>query len=197
MHFEQLDGAGLVRFHDRGLEAGIRPPPDEGLWHWIAVNHACNAQLWTEEDRARRTDVPDAEIVRCKRAIDRHNQQRNDAVEQIDLRLLAALEGVAARADARLHSETPGAMIDRLSILALKIRHMRLASMHHDAGAAHVMRCSAKVERLMLQRSDLCGCLDALLDELRAGRAIFREYRQFKMYNDPALNPWLRQAATA
>jgi hypothetical protein len=200
MDLRALRAERLVAYHDRavageaedgGLPRGAADP--HGIWAAIAENHRCNRRLWDEEDRARRTDVPDGEIVRCKRAIDRHNQRRNDAVEAIDAGLLAALEdaGVAPAEAAPLHSETPGAMIDRLSILALKIHHMGREARRTEAGAAHTAACAARLERLRLQRADLAGCLDRLLQGLHAGTVRFRVYRQFKMYNDPALNPCL------
>jgi hypothetical protein len=216
----ELDAAAVQRLHDAMLSAGrsdgllqssTAPPAhgaaapvaspgqasqrSSGVWHWIERNHRCNGCLWDEEDRARRTDVADAEIVRCKRSIDRYNQQRNDAVEAIDVCLLEAIG--EAPAGAVLHSETPGAMIDRLSILSLKIHHMRHESERREAGAEHMRSCAAKLERLVQQRRDLSGCLDRLLRELAAGRACFRLYRQFKMYNDPALNPCLYHADPA
>ncbi len=199
-----LDVQELVRLHDGWLQtaAAVAALPRfaaAGLWHWIERNHRCNTSLWDEEDRARRTDVGDAEIARCKRSIDRHNQQRNDAVEAIDCCLLDALDdrhdAAADVGGARLHSETPGAMIDRLSILSLKIHHMRGEAGRSEAGAEHMRACTQKLQRLLLQRDDLRGCLERLLQELDAGSASFRLYRQFKMYNDPTLNPWLYRAA--
>ena len=91
----------------------------------------------------------------------------------------------------RLSSETAGAMIDRLSILALKVHHMRAQTQRADADDIHVRACTAKLDRLLAQRRDLMSCLDLLLTEARAGRAYFKLYRQFKMYNDPTLNPYL------
>jgi hypothetical protein len=82
-------------------------------------------------------------------------------------------------------------MIDRLSILALKIHHMRAQAQRHEAGADHMHACACKLERLVAQRQDLMSCLDSLLLDARAGRAFFKVYRQFKMYNDPSLNPYL------
>jgi len=193
----ELQAASIVAFHDGFLAGRDAPLPAEPApwWQWIEENHRSNTALWREEDRARRSDVPDSEIVRCKRNIDALNQRRNDAVEALDDCLLAALERVvpAPAPDARLSSETAGAIIDRLSILALKIHHMRQASQRREAGAEHMQRCADKLATLVAQRKDLATCLDRLLHEASCGVARFRTYRQFKMYNDPSLNPELYQ----
>ena len=182
--------ADIRAFHDASLPA---PAPEprfaEGLWRAIEDNHRCNGRLWQEEDLARRRNVPDSEFAANRRAIDRHNQSRNDAIERIDEHLLGLLAGVTPRTDARLNSETPGAMIDRLSILSLKVHHMRLQTLRTDVDQAHVEACRARLARLEEQRADLAGCLDRLLKECARGEARFKVYRQFKMYNDPALNP--------
>lgn len=191
-----VDAAAVTQFHDGELAqpdwpALYSPVELSGAWAAIGANHRFNCLLWQEEDRARRVDVPAAAIATSKRLIDRYNQQRNDAVEAIDETLLAGLDGVQPGPEARLSSETPGAMIDRLSILSLKIHHMRLQTERSDTGQAHVQACSARLQRLIAQRHDLAACLDALLREAAAGQAYFKVYRQFKMYNDPALNPYL------
>jgi len=196
----EIDAASIAEFHDRQLHERDWPllshaQTGSGLWQAIDANHRYNGLLWREEDRARRVDVPPDEIAAGKRLIDRYNQRRNDAVEAIDEALLAELAHVAALPGARLSSETAGAMIDRLSILSLKIHHMRAQTRRPDAAEAHVHACAAKLERLVAQRADLMSCLDALLLEAQAGRAYFKLYRQFKMYNDPALNPYLNGQA--
>ena len=193
--FEGIDAAAIVAFHDarvaQGSAAqGSEPAPGEP-WQSIAANHRWNHLLWDEEDQARRPDVPDAAIAANKRAIDRYNQRRNDAIERIDETLLARLAGVAVAEDAWQNSESAGAMVDRLSILALKIHHMRAQTERSDAPAGHVDACAAKLARLCVQRDDLARCLGALLARAAEGRAFWRVYRQFKMYNDPALNPYL------
>lgn len=199
-----VSAARVVELHRRCLAAPAWPHHVSGeagarsdIWTWIEYNHRCNTLLWVAEDEARRTDVPDAEIVRRKREIDRYNQRRNDAVERIDEYVLSGLTGVFYPQHARQHSETVGAMIDRLSILALKTRHMRLESQRQEAGAEHVQRCTARLAILREQRADLAACLDRLLADARAGRVYFKIYRQFKMYNDPQLNPALYSRAQA
>ena len=197
----QLDAMSIALFHDAMLADPAWPGADPGLadpagvWRWIAANHRFNTLLWQEEDKARRRDVGAEAIAASKRLIDHVNQQRNDAVEAIDEALLALLGEIAPAPGARLSSETAGAMVDRLSILSLKVHHMRLQTRREDAGADHVATCTARVRRLALQRHDLALCLDQLLNEAVSGAAYFKVYRQYKMYNDPALNPWLYGAA--
>src|SRR5688500_15972755 len=192
---------GLLR--TAGWPASEPAPRDEGLWLWIQTNHRFNCRLWAEEDLARRTQVGDDQIAANKRAIDRYNQARNDATERVDELLLIALglvDPASARTDAplstvkpgsRLNSETAGSMIDRLSILALKVHAMRTQTERNDVDAEHRRSSHGQLERLLQQRADLGGCLDALLADCAAGRAHFKVYRQFKMYNDPRFNPAL------
>lgn len=201
----ELNAPALIQFHDDMLANPQWPAVhsrDErpGVWFWIEANHRYNTLLWNEEDKARRTDVGASEIAACKRLIDQYNQKRNDAVEAIDEAILSSLDEIAPSSDARLNSETAGAMIDRLSILSLKIYHMREQTQRVDAGAEHIAKCSEKLQRLLMQRKDLGACFDQLLADAGEGRAYFKVYRQFKMYNDPNLNPYLygnRQRSTA
>lgn len=206
--------ADIVELHDRLLAhedwpRTRQPDPADALSAWIQTNHRNNCLLWLEEDLARRTQVGSDEIAANKRAIDRYNQARNDATERVDELLLAALglvDASSARTDApvaqvpdgaRLHSETAGCMIDRLSILALKIKAMSAQTRRTDVDAAHRQSSRIKLERLQQQRSDLARCLDELLADCTAKRAYFKVYRQFKMYNDEVLNPALVAEARA
>ena len=158
----------------------------DGLVALAMAQHRANFELWHEEDKARVPDVPDSEIVRVKHAIDTLNQRRNDLAEKMDLWLIDRL---AQDPVAPLHSETPGLMIDRLSILALKIYHTREETHRMSATVEHRSRNVARLTLLEEQRDDLAGCLDVLWSEVLAGKRRFKLYRQMKMYNDPELNP--------
>ena len=182
--------AEIGQFHDYCLAAPGAPSRfDTGVWAAIETNHWHNCLLWEQEDLARRRNVPDSDIAANKRAIDSNNQKRNDAIERVDEALLEALAEVQRKPKARMSSETPGMMIDRLSILALKIHHMRIQTRRTDVDRAHIEQCSARLERLIEQRADLSACLDRLFAEAQRGESYFKVYRQFKMYNDPKLNP--------
>jgi hypothetical protein len=164
---------------------------------WLAIalreaqrQHRANFDLWHIEDEARAPGATDTELAAVKRRIDTTNQLRNDLVEDVDRALLAWLaeRGLPNEA-APLNSESPGLIIDRLSILSLKIYHTREEAERGDAPEGHAERNRERLRILEEQRTDLAGCLDALWAETLAGRRRFKLYRQLKMYNDPALNP--------
>jgi len=189
-----ISARDLTAFHDSchataGWAKSGAAGHGAGLWQAIEDNHRCNCLLWDEEDLARRRNVPDSEIANNKRAIDGYNQKRNDSIERMDEQLLMIFSDARKSEHARLNSETPGTMTDRLSILSLKIHHMRLQTLRTDVASAHLENCRSKLNRLHEQRTDLAACLEQLLTECARGEAWFKVYRQFKMYNDPALNP--------
>lgn len=189
-----LSGQQVTSTHESYLQSANWPddvpqPAQDELWIAIEANHRNNSLLWREEDLARRKLAPDGEIAKNKRAIDGFNQKRNDAIERMDEYILSRLANVTLHPGARLNSETAGSMIDRLSILSLKIRAMREQTLRTDVDKQHIDTCSAKLARLIEQRGDLSSCLDRLLEDAQAGSAYYKVYRQFKMYNDPKLNP--------
>lgn len=126
-----------------------------------------------------------------KRRIDRSNQDRTDLVEQIDSYFRLKYSDVQILPDARLNTESPAWAVDRLSILALKIYHMREQAERTDATAEHREKCGAKLQVLLEQQRDLSLAIDQLLDDIQAGRKYMKVYRQMKMYNDPSTNPVL------
>jgi hypothetical protein len=173
------------------------PAPDEKFLALAASQHRANYDLWHTEDEARRPGATEAQIVDVKRRIDATNQLRNDLSEKIDLALLEfiATQGLPNSA-APLNSESPGLIVDRLSILALKIYHTREEAKRANAPQGHAERNLARLGILEEQRGDLAGCLDALWRETLAGTRRFKLYRQLKMYNDPALNPAIYKNAS-
>lgn len=191
----------IARMHRETVERWHRGEidnPHQGLLGVACRQHQFNFLLWHEEDIARSPDAGDGQIAAVKRTIDRYNQQRNDWIEKIDDFLLGELSqsGRAAPDSAPLNTETPGSAIDRLSIAALRIYHLREQIERDDAGAEHRQKTRAKLELCRAQHADLAQALGELLADIFAGRKRLKLYRQMKMYNDPTLNPYLyrRQA---
>jgi hypothetical protein len=190
-----LSADSITDLHDRltalwHAEPDADPPQQDPFLALVAGQHRANFDLWHIEDEARRPGATDAEIAQVKQNVDRTNQLRNDRAELLDE---ALLQHLATRhlpdASAPLHSESPGLIVDRLSILALKIYHTREETLRTDAPPGHAERNQSRLAVLEEQRRDLAGCLDRLWSETLAGSRRFKLYRQLKMYNDPALNP--------
>ena len=146
---------------------------------------------WHLEDIIRDPHIDPVDALALKRRIDRSNQDRTDLVEEIDSYFRKTYADVKPQEDARLNTESPAWAIDRLSILALKIWHMKEQTERQDADAAHLQKCQAKLEVLQEQQVDLSKAIDQLLEDIEAGRIYMKVYRQMKMYNDPTTNPVL------
>lgn len=150
-----------------------------------------DAIQWHLEDIIRDPEIDPAAALELKRRIDRSNQVRTDMVENIDTWFRTEFKDVTPSADATINTESPAWALDRLSILALKIWHMREQAQREDADAAHRAKCAAKLAVLLEQRADLSQAIDTLIEDIAAGRKYMKVYRQMKMYNDPATNPVL------
>jgi hypothetical protein len=190
-----LDAHQIAQLHDHATQRWHQPDPwpasqalpSEPLVETALAHHRANFDLWHEEDKAREPEASDTCIARVKHTIDTLNQNRNDLVEAMDRALLSAAG--AQNPDAPLHSESPGLIIDRLSILALKIYHTAEETRRASASEAHRQKNLNRLALLEEQRSDLAACLDQLWAEVLNGQRRFKLYRQMKMYNDPDLNP--------
>lgn len=184
----QLQNDLVRRWHNEPIDQ-----PYDGLMGVVCRQHSFNFLLWHQEDIARSPDVSDEKIAEVKRAIDRYNQQRNDWIEKIDDYIGEMLErdGVGARNDATLNTETPGSAVDRLSILSLRIYHLEEQLERDDVDDSHRESVTKKLAICRLQQDELAFSLQNLVNDIFAGRRKHRTYRQFKMYNDPALNPYL------
>ena len=146
---------------------------------------------WHCEDIIRDPHIDPIEALNLKRRIDRSNQDRTDLVEEIDSYFRHKYSEVKPLPEARLNTESPAWAIDRLSILALKIYHMREQVERDDADNEHRAKCAAKLDVLLEQQKDLGLAIDQLLEDIEAGRKYMKVYRQMKMYNDPSTNPIL------
>lgn len=146
---------------------------------------------WHFEDIIRDPQIDPAEALILKRRIDKSNQDRTDLVEQIDSYFRELYVKVKVLPDARINTESPAWAVDRLSILALKIYHMREQAERTEASAEHKAKCQAKLDVLLEQQVDLSTAIDQLLEDIEAGRKYMKVYRQMKMYNDPSTNPVL------
>ena len=194
-----IDVEAVTRLHRTTVEGWHEHEPDnpyEGFLQFVCRQHEQNYRLWHEEDIARSTDVSDAELAQVKRNIDKLNQQRNDLIERLDDCLVEQLHsaGVKPWPESQLNTETPGSAIDRLSILALRVYHMEEQAARVEADQEHRDRAKAKLEVLHQQHADLRRSLGELLEDVFSGRKRLKVYRQFKMYNDPTMNPYLYQA---
>ena len=156
----------------------------------VEENHAFNFQLWNAEDRARREDMGFEFVYNAKREIDHYNQQRNNRMETMDEWLFNELQPTCSTT-CPVHSETPGMIIDRLSILTLKAYHMALQVARVDVDSNHLETCHSKLHTINEQKKQLQDCLQHYLEEINNKTRTFRVYHQFKMYNDATLNPQL------
>lgn len=150
-----------------------------------------DAVQWHLEDIIRDPEIDPREALELKRRIDRSNQVRTDMVEDIDTWMREKYKDVTPMPDATINTESPAWALDRLSILALKLWHMREQAERTDVSEDHLERSRAKLAVLMEQRADLTEAINTLVDDIAAGRKFMKVYRQMKLYNDPTTNPVL------
>ena len=181
---ERLQRKKTVAWHQEPYGAS-----ENGFLQLVEENHYCNFELWHEEDRARRDDKGYRFVYQAKRNIDAWNQKRNDFIEKMDRWLVERLPDMSHGIP--MNSETPGMIIDRLSILALKAYHMKEEAQRDSAHRSQRDRCAEKLDIIRRQHADLFEALKQLMSDVMKGKRGFRIYSQFKMYNDPSLNPEL------
>jgi ribosome-associated translation inhibitor RaiA len=173
---------------DAPLQNPFQPPDIKSLLYhknWI------DTVQWHLEDLIRDPNIDPVEALALKRRIDKSNQERTDLVERVDDYFLIEFQHVKLQSGARQNSETPAWLLDRMSILLLKIYHMKEQVERKDASADHIARCQSKLDVLIEQKADMQLCFDELVDDLKKGIRKMKLYRQMKMYNDTSLNPVL------
>ena len=172
----------------------VNPFATGSLDHLLYMKNWVDTVQWHLEDIIRDPQIDPVKALEIKRRIDRSNQVRTDMVEYIDSWLLDKYREVTPLPSARLNTETPAWAIDRLSILALKIYHMRCETERTDVDEAHRTACRKKLDVLLSQQVDLARAIEELIEDIEAGRKYMKTYKQMKMYNDPSLNPVLYAA---
>jgi hypothetical protein len=177
--------------HDNVDELVVNPYTDGSIDFLLYQKNWIDTVQWHLEDIIRNPEISPVDGLALKRRIDVSNQVRTDMVEFIDSYFLDKYKDVQALADATLNTESPAWAIDRLSILALKIYHMRQEAERTEASEAHRNACGLKLEVLLVQRKDLSLAINTLLQDIQDGRKYMKAYKQMKMYNDESLNPVL------
>ena len=167
------------------------PYPNDSIENKLYLKCWIDTVQWHLEDIIRDPNIDPEKGMKIKHRIDKSNQDRTDLVEQIDSYFRAYYKDVKVKKDARLNAESPAWAVDRLSILALKIYHMKEQAERKDASQEHRDRCQNKLEILLEQQKDLSLAIDQLLDDIQAGNKLMKVYRQMKMYNDADTNPVL------
>ena len=178
---------------DRVDQPLANPYPQGDIAHLLYRKNWIDTVQWHYEDLIRDPDIDPASALVLKRKIDASNQERTDLVEYIDSYFLQKYHTVQALSGATINTESPAWAIDRLSILALKIYHMREEAIRENAEPSHREACSQKLGVLLMQKEDLSAAIDQLLNDIEAGRKYMKVYKQMKMYNDEELNPVLRE----
>jgi len=189
--FEQ--SIGNYHILDRVDQPLVNPYPSGDIAHLLYRKNWIDTVQWHYEDLIRDPEIDPVGALALKRKIDASNQERTDLVEYIDSYFLQKYQSVQVLSGATINTESPAWAIDRLSILALKIYHMREEAMRENAEPAHREACRQKLEVLLLQKEDLSAAIDQLLNDIEAGRKYMKVYKQMKMYNDEELNPVLRE----
>ena len=167
------------------------PFAEKSIEFYLYLKNWIDTVQWHLEDIIRDPAIDPVEALQIKRRIDRSNQERTDLVEMIDSYFLQKFADVEVKADATINTESPAWAIDRLSILQLKIYHMRIEANREDSAEDQRNRCAEKLAVLLEQEKDLTSAIDMLLADMEAGNKYMKVYKQMKMYNDPSLNPVL------
>ena len=192
-HANQIFNQVIKDYHLKdNVDTPINNPYDrDSIDYSLYLKCWIDTVQWHYEDIIRDPHINPVEALALKRRIDSSNQDRTDLVEEIDSYFRQYYSDVKPMADARLNTESPAWAVDRLSILALKIYHMKEQVDRNDASPEHIAKCQTKLDVLLEQQEDLSMAIDQLLEDIQAGRKYMKVYRQMKMYNDPSTNPIL------
>ena len=193
----EIFSQSIADYHltDEVDEPQKQPFPAGSLEQLLYTKNWIDTVQWHLEDIIRDESINPEAALLLKRRIDASNQQRTDLVEYLDSWFLTRYKDITPHPEARINTETPAWAVDRLSILALKVYHMRQEAERLSASEEHRMKCSEKLKVLLEQKTDLMTSINQLLAEIENGEVKMKTYKQMKMYNDESLNPVLYQKA--
>lgn len=191
--FNKLFDKVIKKYHllDKVDQHFENPYSKNELEHLLFRKCWIDTVQWHYEDIIRLPDIDPIEALNLKRKIDASNEDRTNMVEYIDSYFLNLYKNVEVSSDAKINTESPAWAIDRLSILALKIYHMKEEANRENASADHRLKCQKKLNILLEQREDLTKAINELLLNISKGDKYMKVYKQMKMYNDDELNPML------
>jgi hypothetical protein len=187
--FEQ--SVGDYHIHNNVDEPIQNQYPADSFESLLYLKNYIDTVQWHLEDIIRDPKIDPAAALLIKRRIDQSNQHRTDVVEKMDDYFVTFFKDTKPLPEARLNSETPAWLLDRMSILVLKIYHMKEQTERADASPDHIAKCNARLSVLLEQRADMAGCFDDLMEDVKSGKRRIKVYRQMKMYNDASMNPVL------
>ncbi len=192
-HCNEIFNQAIQDYHVYdNVDTPIKNPYEDGtIENKLYLKCWIDTVQWHFEDIIRDPNIDPVEALTLKRRIDKSNQDRTDLVEQIDSYFRQLYSDVKIADDATINTESPAWAVDRLSILALKIYHMKEQAEREDASDEHRAKCTAKLNVLLEQQVDLGTAINQLLDDIQNGRKYMKVYKQMKMYNDPSTNPIL------
>lgn len=177
--------------HDH-VDTTIKNPfAADSFEYLLYVKNWIDTVQWHLEDIIRLPEINPVEAVQLKRRIDKSNQDRTDTVEKMDDYFMDEFRSVSPKPHAKINSETPAWLLDRMSILMLKIYHMQEQTQRKDASKEHIEKCQTKLAVLLEQKVDMAMAFDQLIEDIKNGDRKMKVYRQMKMYNDASLNPML------
>lgn len=169
----------------------LNPYDSTSFEHLLYRKNWIDTIQWHLEDIIRDPEINPEEALKIKRWIDKSNQERTDTVEYIDSWFLNEYKNVKLLPEAKINTESPAWAIDRFSILALKIYHMKEEAEREDASTEHQEKSAKKLDVLYEQKRDLSTAIEELLSDIANGNKKMKVYKQMKMYNDEELNPVL------
>ncbi len=86
-------------------------------------------------------------------------------------------------------AETVGSLVDKISIMNLKLWHLEDEARRTDVDDSHIAEVKRRIDVANLQRNDLIEELDVLMADFLTGEKAPKVYKQLKMYGKPGSSP--------